>query len=440
MQQKRSWLFIDLDGTLFDTVSYSKSVFFEFGKSIGVSFTEDDFQACNGPTLKEIARYLKKKYKLNQSIAKLELLHKNKLFKKIPKCKIRPHAKKALKKLRSQGWKCALVTSASNTYIYKLITKNKIRDFFDLIISGDHVQQSKPHPAIYRLAQKQAGKGYFVALEDSDNGIVAAKKAGCITLRFRPNQPQGFFSISSFKDLQNRLYIIDGSPVLAGFPSRFNFKISNTAGSKFPKTTSRSIDDFWNKAKQNHASLYDGRIFILKDEATNYSFTGSFFPYRYIYYQIQKGEFLGLIPCGVTGVVKWRNKFLLLRRSKNVTGSRSLFEFAPSGGIDKSSRAKENNSINPKTQLIRELKEELHIVPEDISSVGFLCFVLDLTDQTLDIIYQASIKATSKPKLSSEHTEMITISPRNLKTLISKNAEYYIPLTKFIVKSNLLTK
>ena len=51
---------------------------------------------------------------------------------------------------------------------------------FDTIRTGDEVEHTKPDPALYRLATADLGvePARAVALEDSPNGVAAAKRAG----------------------------------------------------------------------------------------------------------------------------------------------------------------------------------------------------------------------------------------------------------------------
>ncbi|MBI1888695.1 MAG: HAD-IA family hydrolase [Candidatus Spechtbacteria bacterium] len=202
--QKTSWLFVDLDGTLIDTLPYLTSVFFEFGKKAGITLTKEDFALCNGPSIREVVMYLKEKFHLPDSVEELENLYHEKLRNIRGKFRPRPYAKAALKKLRAQGWKCALVTSARKSYAVDFLRRNGMSDLFDFLACGDEVQNAKPDPEIYELAKKRAGNGYFIALEDSENGIQAAKNAGCVALRFEAGNTESFFSVSSFRDLCDR--------------------------------------------------------------------------------------------------------------------------------------------------------------------------------------------------------------------------------------------
>jgi hypothetical protein len=126
-----------------------------------------------------------------------------------------------------------------------------------------------------------------------------------------------------------------------------------------------------------------------------------------------------------------------MRRSGRVSEGKTLFEFVPSGTLDMSSYMKAQNIIDPQKQLLKELKEELAVPPNDVVSSKPLCFVLDITDSLLDVIYCVLIKNSAQPKIDTEHTEFMSVSPRELQALIFKNSEQYLPLIKFITSNNL---
>jgi beta-phosphoglucomutase-like phosphatase (HAD superfamily) len=62
-------------------------------------------------------------------------------------------------------------------------------DYFDHTTSADEVDQAKPDPTLYQLGleRMEVEADRVVALEDSPNGVLAAKRAGlyCIAV---PNQ------------------------------------------------------------------------------------------------------------------------------------------------------------------------------------------------------------------------------------------------------------
>ena len=53
-----------------------------------------------------------------------------------------------------------------------------IKSYFDLIVYGDEVKQSKPNPEIYKIFSSKIKNTKVIVFEDSQKGIQSARKAG----------------------------------------------------------------------------------------------------------------------------------------------------------------------------------------------------------------------------------------------------------------------
>jgi len=75
--------------------------------------------------------------------------------------------------------KLAVASSSRETHIENILTACKIRDRFDLIVSGERFLASKPDPEIYNYTINKLGVSVenIVAIEDSYSGILSAKRA-----------------------------------------------------------------------------------------------------------------------------------------------------------------------------------------------------------------------------------------------------------------------
>jgi HAD superfamily hydrolase (TIGR01509 family) len=90
-----------------------------------------------------------------------------------------PSAKTTLEQLREMKLPLAVATSSVSASARPLLERTGIRGLFNVVITGDEVQQGKPHPDIYLLAAKKLGispEGCLV-IEDSLAGIAAGKAA-----------------------------------------------------------------------------------------------------------------------------------------------------------------------------------------------------------------------------------------------------------------------
>lgn len=88
--------------------------------------------------------------------------------------------------VRARGWRTAVASSSRQASIQRALQALNMTDQFDATAGGDEVERAKPAPDVYLLAAKRVGAtpAECVALEDSQNGVLAAKAAGmtCIAV------------------------------------------------------------------------------------------------------------------------------------------------------------------------------------------------------------------------------------------------------------------
>ena len=90
-----------------------------------------------------------------------------------------PSAKVTLERLREMKLYLALATSSVSASARPFLERTGIRSLFSVVVTGDEVQQGKPHPDIYLRAAKKLGisPAACLVIEDALAGIAAAKAA-----------------------------------------------------------------------------------------------------------------------------------------------------------------------------------------------------------------------------------------------------------------------
>lgn len=78
------------------------------------------------------------------------------------------------------GIKTCIASTASKENLYNVLDYFKIKDYFDLIITGEDVIWGKPNPEVYNKALEKlnVNKDCALVFEDSDMGCLAAYDAG----------------------------------------------------------------------------------------------------------------------------------------------------------------------------------------------------------------------------------------------------------------------
>jgi HAD superfamily hydrolase (TIGR01509 family) len=96
-------------------------------------------------------------------------------------------AREIILKLRSEGFKVALVSSAD---LKKVNINLKILGLdhsdFDAVLSGNDVENKKPEPDIYLTAADRckAKPGNCIVVEDATSGVISGKRAGMKVIGF----------------------------------------------------------------------------------------------------------------------------------------------------------------------------------------------------------------------------------------------------------------
>jgi HAD superfamily hydrolase (TIGR01509 family) len=93
---------------------------------------------------------------------------------------ILPGVQDCILEARKLGLRLGLASSSSRDWVTDYLMQLGLDSHFEVIKCGDEVERTKPDPALY-VAALQALKvraDEAIALEDSANGVLAAKRAG----------------------------------------------------------------------------------------------------------------------------------------------------------------------------------------------------------------------------------------------------------------------
>lgn len=172
----------DMDGVVIDNLPYHVDAWLLFCERKNIPLTREVFyRELNGMNSKDTFEWF---YQREMSRAEVEVLEEEKEL--IYREFYRDHIKPApgllefLKRLRAQGIKTALATSAGPGNIDFIVDGLGIREQFDAIIGGAEVQKGKPDPEIYLKAADLVGINPSACwvIEDSLQGIAAGQAAG----------------------------------------------------------------------------------------------------------------------------------------------------------------------------------------------------------------------------------------------------------------------
>lgn len=116
---------------------------------------------------------------------------------RIRSLELRPGVADTLEEARSRGMRLGLATSSYRGSVEPHLKELGLLGYFEAVHTADDVARVKPDPALYRLALASLGVAgrQAVAVEDSLNGLRAAKAAGLYGLAV-PNELTAFMDFS----------------------------------------------------------------------------------------------------------------------------------------------------------------------------------------------------------------------------------------------------
>jgi HAD superfamily hydrolase (TIGR01509 family) len=190
LQQTRRFdaIVFDMDGVLID----SEPIHFEVLNTVlgrdGHSLSRDENEEFIGTTSEAMFEALIARQHLRRSIAEYIACYDLTLLKALEQPRApQPGVLDLIAQCRATGIRLAVASSSRRLWIEATLRSLGLSDDFDVIVSGDDVERSKPDPAIYRLAaQRLAVKPErCLAIEDSPKGVQSARGAGMTVLGVR---------------------------------------------------------------------------------------------------------------------------------------------------------------------------------------------------------------------------------------------------------------
>ncbi|HWX30693.1 MAG TPA: HAD family phosphatase [Steroidobacteraceae bacterium] len=185
-----SGLFVDLDGTLADSLPALRATYFEFLARFGIRATAAEFDSLNGPTLGKIVGQLKATHSLPGNESELFALYEDMLAREYDRVAAHAGAKSLLCIARERGWRVGVVTSAREALAKQWLTNAGLRSFVEDVVGFERAGRGKPHPDPYVTALECLGcaAAASFAVEDSRQGALAAVAAGLRTLVVRADR------------------------------------------------------------------------------------------------------------------------------------------------------------------------------------------------------------------------------------------------------------
>ena len=178
----------DMDGLLLDSETIALATFIEACREIGFEPSDmGPYFQCIGTNWATTREILIEGYGDDfplDAISQIwgEKYHRETLTKPVTK---KEGALKLLQYLEGEVVKKAIVTSTRKENALIKLTNAELLNYFTFVLGGDEITNGKPHPEMYLTAAEKLGAApaACLAIEDSDNGVLAAFNAGMMVIQ-----------------------------------------------------------------------------------------------------------------------------------------------------------------------------------------------------------------------------------------------------------------
>ena len=392
----------DMDGVIVDTLATLYRNYLDILTLFGKSGSAQEFDRLNGSSLDEIVTHIATHHDLLGSEAAIRSRFEDGFSRLYEAPTLIPGVKQALQNISSAGVPIVIASSAGRETIASVVRYFELENYISGWVSGEDVERGKPCPDIYLKARSLVpGAAIFIAVEDSDNGILSAWQAGMIPVHFVAESANAHKNASFVINDMSTLTHILASPT---FPLRAMESTRLTECRAIPVSTAlkSKIDQFWQSAVTENPSLFDAQVMCYQGHEMTVDGLCSLRycrrQYREVFYALrnpdarQYANLPVIIPLAVSGVIcNPKGDYLLATRAETVTQYAGKKEFVPSGSMDVPEADENSDGRDLVTdQISRELAEESGI--KAIESCRQIGLIYDLHASVMDIACSVSLQ------------------------------------------------
>ena len=178
-----------MDGVIVDTEPVHRYAYYKQFGELNIEVPEEMYTSFTGLSTRNTFQKLKEHFLLEQEVEDL-ILRKRSIFNDAFDSKedltLLEGVENLIKDFHQNGMQLIVASSASKVTIDRVFRRFDLHQYFSHIVSGEDFPKSKPHPAIFEHAASlsSAPKQNCIVIEDSTNGVKAAKAAGIFCIGY----------------------------------------------------------------------------------------------------------------------------------------------------------------------------------------------------------------------------------------------------------------
>jgi HAD superfamily hydrolase (TIGR01509 family) len=176
------FVIFDMDGVLVDSEPIHMELERLLFKQLNIQVSTTLHHTFVGMAPKRVWETLIREFSLSHTVDELFQLEKEVKHAELQARQIQhiPAVNTLLATLKENGYRLSVASSSPHLIIDLILEKLGFRHYFDFVVSSEDVRDGKPSPDIFLEVAKryQVSPGKFIVIEDSSNGVKAAKAAG----------------------------------------------------------------------------------------------------------------------------------------------------------------------------------------------------------------------------------------------------------------------
>lgn len=180
----------DMDGVIVDTEPVHQYAYHQHFTDLGIDVPDEMYATFTGNSTKNVYQRIKDSFGLDHEVEHLVNRKReifNAAFDEKEELAMLEGVFELIENLHNNGMQLILASSSAKVTIERVFGRFALHKYFSHIVSGEDFPKSKPHPAIFNKAAELSGddKSECIVIEDSTNGVEAAKAAGIYCVGYK---------------------------------------------------------------------------------------------------------------------------------------------------------------------------------------------------------------------------------------------------------------
>lgn len=172
----------DMDGVIINSEPLHHAAYHKMFNDVGAKVSSALYESYTGQSTLNVCKQVKAEFNLNETpetLVAIKRKHYEYIFENDKNFDLLDGVLDLIKNYHANGLTLVLASSASMPSIERIFKRFDLNQYFKAKLSGADLKASKPHPEIFIKAAEAAGfkASECIVIEDSTNGIIAAKGA-----------------------------------------------------------------------------------------------------------------------------------------------------------------------------------------------------------------------------------------------------------------------